>query len=310
MTDPARDEAPLLSARGVSIAIGPAAVVHDLELVTRGGSLLLVGDTSGMIAVLEAADDADPMEGARVTMGELRLLGRDVTRGEHHAIAGFVPLDPPMPSDWTVAELVSWHARLSGLPKREASSATMAALETIRAASLAKRKLGAMPPLERRVAVLAAAIVSQPEALVLQDPFSGLDASSAAELSAILPLATRGRATVIALPELDPMGPSSELAAAASDACVLRAGRLLVHAAPEALHDGARVYELTVRKNAEALRTALAERDIELSGGPVFFAVQLPAGETANLLLEAAARAAAPVTRCVPVLYTGGRSHG
>jgi ABC-2 type transport system ATP-binding protein len=114
--------------------------------------------------------------------------------------------------------------------------------------------------------------------------------------------ATRGRGAIVSVPALSAQGAVGQLLRSASDVCLLRAGRLVAHAPPAHLFDGVRLYEITVRTNAEALREALAQRGVELAGGPVCFTARLPEGADATMVLQAAARAQAAVLRCFPVL--------
>jgi ABC-type multidrug transport system ATPase subunit len=274
-------------------------VVEALTLRTHGEQVLLAGDAGGLVAVLGGAPRGDGSSG-RVSRGRMTLLGRDVASGAHRASMGFAPLDPAVPKRWSVEELLVWHGRLAGLDNPAA--AARAALDVLDIAGLDKKKVHGLPLLQRRIVVLATAILATPAALLVEDPYAQLDEPTASELAVALVKATRGRAAIVSVPALTTQGSVGQLLRSASDVCLLRGGHLVAHAPPAQLFEGARLYEITVRSNADALRQTLADQGIDLVGGPVCFTARLPEGANAGMVLRAASQAKAAVLRCFPVL--------
>jgi ABC-type branched-subunit amino acid transport system ATPase component len=308
---------PVLVAEQARLAVGGAPALAELTMRTRGERIALGGDATALIGALlgtarqgYAPDGREGGERARLVAGSLRLLGADVGRGAHHTLAGLAPLDPPLPSGWTLEDYLRAGARLAGASARQARDAAGATLEQLGLTRGRKRLLRTAQLAERRAAVIAQAVVAEPRVLVAEAPLSGLDPRAAAFVVDVLQRATVGRAAVLSFARMLPPGPESELCAAATDLCWLGAGRLLLHAEPRELLGGARWLELTVASHAEELRQELSALGIRLEGGPQHYLVVLPPPDAPSgnaplgitTVLSAAARARAPVVRCVPAV--------
>ncbi len=298
---------PVLVADHARIAVAQATSLDGLSFSTRGKRVLLGGDSAPLLALLSATPGGhDPSEAsqqhAELVAGSLRLLGREVGAGEHFAIAGVAPLDPLAPASWTVQDYLAWGARLSGSSAKNALSLASAALERLHIAGHRRRVLRLLNRVERRAVALALAAVSDPAVLVVPEIFSGVDEQAASFLAATLGHAAQGRAVILTATHISPHGVIGRLARTASDIILFRRGQLLAHASPQEVFGDARLYELTVRSNVEPLRSALAERGLELWGGPLHFSIRLPAEMKPWELLAAAAQAEAAVVSFVPLL--------
>lgn len=296
--------APLIEAARVRIAAAGATLVPELDLVTRGERVLLLGAARPLIAALTGArlgSDDEPAA-AEIVGGSLRLGGCDVASGEHRRVAGAAPLDPPLPPRWTVAEYVGWSARLAGRPRRAARVLAEAALARMALAASARRKLATLGRVERRALVLAAATALDPPVVVIEDPFDGLDPVEAPLMLGGVGRAVEGRAAVISLGRLRLEHPAGELAKAATDVCVFRDGALVLHADVAACLGEGRVYELTLGKNAAALESAARDKGWSLQGGPVHYSLRMPKDLGPSAVLRAAAASGTAVLRCVPLL--------
>jgi len=111
--------------------------------------------------------------------------------------------------------------------------------------------------------------------------------------------------------KVDLAAAESGLVGQATDVCYFQQGRLLVHAAPTALLAGFHWMDVCVAGAADAFATELASDGIELRGGPACFVAIVPTTPpsaertdptAASRILAAAARAKAPVLRCIPVV--------
>lgn len=310
---------PLLEARGARVAVDDVVAIGDLTCATRGDRVLCAGDAQALVAALigvqlsshgPASSDevAEPEGVARVVAGTLRLDGRDVARGAHRAIAGGAPLDPPLPASWTAEAYVAWSARLGGAPARAARDLGAAALAKVGLGPARRRALGGLALPERRALLIAAAVALSPAALVLEDPLAGLDGNAAAFVLGAVAAATEGRRALVSVGRLDLSGPAGALVRGASDLLVLSAGELVLAGSPAELDQGLRVYALTVRSQAEALREALARRGLTLKdlggevGSPARFSVALPEGASTREIVGAAAEARAAVVEMTPLI--------
>jgi ABC-2 type transport system ATP-binding protein len=313
--------APLIDATDVRIAVDGVVAIERLTLKTRGDRVLLAGDPSALIAAITgaplssrasahaaspqasgvSADEELPGE-ANVTSGTLLLAGRNVAEGAHAAVMGAAPLDPPLPPGWTAEEYVTWGARLGGAPRRAARELAASALERVGLLSARRRAAISLSMPERRALILAQAAVLAPSVLVAEAPLRGLEGDAATFVLSALQGATEGRRAVLTVTRLDPGSPEGALARGADHLVLLAGGEIAVEGSPEELYGGARVYRLTVQRNAVPLRAELANRGIDLRGGPLRFSAALPAGTSTRDLLLAAQAVKAAVTELMPVI--------
>ena len=148
----------VLALDGLSMTVGPGRI-HGF--VGRNGA----GKTTTMRITLGlAVPDA----------GEVHWKGKPVTAAERRQF-GYMPEERGLYPKMSARDQVVYFARLSGMP---VGKATAAADEVLASIGLGER---ALEPVERlslgnqQRAQLAAALVTAPELLVLDEPFSGLD---------------------------------------------------------------------------------------------------------------------------------------
>jgi len=233
---------------GVSASAPPAAPPPALEAVALGrlfGSRRAVDGVSFALGAGECLALFGPNGAGKSTL--LRLLGGLLKPTTGEARVGGRPVhdDPAVRAgvgvlshhsllyaSLTARENVAFAARLYGVPDPEA--AAMAALERLRVADRADTPVRRLSRgLQQRVSA-ARAVVHGPRLLLLDEPYTGLDAVGAEALTATLTaLAAGGAALVLVTHHLD------EGLALATQVAVLRAGRLALHApraavAPEA----------------------------------------------------------------------------
>jgi ABC-2 type transport system ATP-binding protein len=154
------------------------------------------------------------------TTGWVSLLGQEVN-GPHYADArrqcGIVPQSAGMYADLTTAEYLELARRLYG--RGEVATAIEAfGLGEHRDKRLAQLSGG----FQRRV-VVAAALLSEPAVLLLDEPTVGLDPIAAREVHNYLRAAMKGRTTLLCTHNL------AEAEALCDDVIILRAGEVLLH---------------------------------------------------------------------------------
>lgn len=282
---------PLLEAAELRIDLAGAVALERASFVANGRTVVVAGDSTALMSALAGAE--------AVRSGTLRLLGRDVARREHLPIAGLAPLDPALPPKWTALEYLTWSARLSGLPKGTAETMAHETLARLDLPSLARTRLEVLGVAERRVVVLAQAVVAQPEVLVAAMPLAGLSGPPAEYVLRAIEWATRNRCSVISVARLDATSPERPLVERADEVLVFASGRLVRSGKPDSMPQG-RLYLVAVRHNAQALRERLAMRGLELRGGPVRHFVELSREEELDELFAASLEARAPIVQLVP----------
>ena len=97
----------------------------------------------------------------------------------------------------TVWEDVSFSPRNYGLPSEEVRRLTDAVMETLRISHLKDKVPHYLSAGEKRRVALAGALVMQPDLLVLDEPFEGLDPASRVDLIALLNTLNRERGTTL-----------------------------------------------------------------------------------------------------------------
>lgn len=119
-------------------------------------------------------------------------------------IMGYVPEEPYLYNHLSAIEYLTMVAQLRNLPQRESSARIdgllrMLALYDDRHASISGYSKGM-----RQKVLIAAALLHNPELVLLDEPFSGLDVASALILRALIQeLAARGKVVLFSSHELD-----------------------------------------------------------------------------------------------------------
>jgi ABC-2 type transport system ATP-binding protein len=139
----------------------------------------------------------------RPDAGEVRWRGRPLDQAVRRRI-GYMPEERGLYPKMKVAEQVAYFARLHGMDR---PAATRAAQEWVERLGLGERRGDPVEKLslgnQQRVQ-LAAALVSRPEVLILDEPFSGLDPIGVDSLAeALLDQARRGVPVVFSSHQLD-----------------------------------------------------------------------------------------------------------
>ncbi|MFO0592095.1 MAG: ABC transporter ATP-binding protein [Polyangiaceae bacterium] len=303
---------PILSAEHARVAVDDVIAIEDLSLTTRGDRVLLVGDVTVLFAALSGvpllAVTPDPSTNeaglageARFVGGAARLDGLDVIDGAHLAIAGFAPLDPPVPRNMTALAYVEWAARLAAVKPRAAREMAAFAMKRVGLLASVGRVAATLGLAERRALQLAKAIVNDPRVLVAEAPLDRLEGAGAAFVTGALAAATEGRRTLLSARAIEPGTAEGALARGASQLVFLGDAGVVAEGAPASFTSGARVYRLTVATNPDALKASLAARGLTLSAGPVHFTIALPEGTTTAPVVEAASEARAAVVEMVPI---------
>jgi heme exporter protein A len=176
---PSHDGAALLEARGLQRSFGRVRILHGVDLSLQPGEALAIIGPNGAGKTTLLRLLAGLM---RPSAGEVRVLGHRVGRefGPARRHLGVLLHQSLLYDDLTLLENLTFAARLYALGQPGAVAA--AALE---AAGLANRA-GELPRrLSRGLlqrAAIARALLHSPRLLLLDEPFTGLDASAAARL--------------------------------------------------------------------------------------------------------------------------------
>lgn len=237
------------------------------------------------------------LEGALApTSGWVSLLGREVN-GDGYAEArqrcGIVPQQAGMYADLTVGEYLELARRLY---RRGDVNATLDAfgLVTERDKRLAQLSGG----FQRRL-IVAAALLSEPEILLLDEPTVGLDPVAAHEIHETLQNVMAGRTTLLCTHNL------AEAEVLCDDVIILRQGEVLLHEPLAALRERQRPRtRLLARQGPEELAKRVRARGLvpTLEDGGV--TVPIDARSDAPALLRALLTDGIDVYECTPLSAT------
>lgn len=291
---------PLLAASSLRIDVGGVPAIDGLTVDTTGERVLVLGAAR---ALFEAAAGL-----RRTARGSLRIDGAEAIEACRACLATGAPLDPPMPPGWTVAQYVTWSARLAGRGRAEARAMASEALERMQLASVAGHRLRGAAKAVRRGTVVAAALATGAPGLLVDDPLAGLPDDAARAFGRVLDRALAGRRAVVFAGRV-PL--ESPLALGSDEAIVVDGARVLARGAPAEIAAAERAYALRVLGDVDAFVRAVRARGgrAEPTAGappPVHVRVELESGAsapplTARDLLGLAAEAGAVVLELRPL---------
>jgi heme exporter protein A len=180
---PSHDGLPLLEARGLQRSFGRVRILRGLDLSLQAGEALAVVGPNGAGKTTLLRILAGLM---RPAAGKIRVLGQSLERGsaETRAAIGLLSHQSLLYDDLTLLENLTFTARLYGMgrPREVAKAALDNAGLGKRADELPRRLSRGL--LQR--AAIARAVLHRPKLLLLDEPFTSLDAAAADGLRADL----------------------------------------------------------------------------------------------------------------------------
>jgi ABC-2 type transport system ATP-binding protein len=179
--------------RGLSVRYGATTALEDVTFEVRPGTIAAVvgGDGAGKTTLL------------RALAGTVRPAAGTVRRPDERRL-GYVSAGPGVWTDLTVDENLEFTGRAYGLDPAELGRRVAGLLERTGLAEARDRLAGRLSGGMRQKLALAMAVAHQPELLILDEPTTGVDPVSRAELWRLLAAsAAAGAAVVVATTYLD-----------------------------------------------------------------------------------------------------------
>jgi ABC-2 type transport system ATP-binding protein len=252
--DPAFATNATVEVRELSVWFGPKVALSELSCSFGPGVTGLLGPNgAGKTTLMRAMTGL-----VGPNTGEIRVLGADphADREVQRSLA-LVPEDEAVPPVLTARQLVRYVADLHGVAD---ASAVDRAIETVGLTDVANRRVGGFSKGMRQRTKVAAALVTDPQVLVLDEPLNGADPVQRLHLIALFrALGEEGRTVIVSSHVLH------EVERLAERQIVLVRGRLAAAGGHRAIRDAMadRPRRVLIRTPApRLLAAALLELDV------------------------------------------------
>jgi ABC-2 type transport system ATP-binding protein len=171
-----------LAAKGISQRFGDRVVLDGVDLAVPAGRVVgLLGPNGAgkttLMRVLFGVLTPDA--------GMVEWRGRPATDDDRRSW-GYMPQERGLYRDMRVIDLLTWIARLHGLDRSTGEQRASRLLEQLGLADRAKDKIQDLSGGMAQRVQLAVAMVHEPDLLVLDEPFAGLDPVAVEFLSAVI----------------------------------------------------------------------------------------------------------------------------
>jgi ABC-2 type transport system ATP-binding protein len=269
----------MLEISGITKRYGERTVLDDVSFSVGRGRLtgFVGGNGAGKTTTMRIALGLLSKEA-----GSVRLDGAELTSDRRRSF-GYMPEERGLYPKMKVLEQIAYLARLHGFDKREA---TEKATEILTQLGLEERLNDAIESLSlgnQQRAQIAAAIVHDPDVLILDEPFSGLDPLAVETVVGVLQeRAQRGAAVLFSSHQLDVVERLCD------DLVIIAGGTVRAAGEREALrreHSSNR-YELISSGDAGWIRDEPGVQVVEFDTGHAVFDVDVE--ETAQRVLRRA----------------------
>jgi|ERR1017187_2972450 ABC-2 type transport system ATP-binding protein len=193
----------MLELRSVTKRYSGIAAVREVSFVARAGEVTgyLGPNGSGKSTTLKMITGLiEPSEGQILFRGE--PIDRDRIR--YRQRLGYVPEEPQLYPHLTGAEYLEMVGQLRGLPKQQLAEKIDGFLRLFSLHDDRYVPISSYSKGMRQKVLLAAALLHNPELILLDEPFSGLDVNSALVLRDLIgELALRGKVVLFSSHELE-----------------------------------------------------------------------------------------------------------
>jgi ABC-2 type transport system ATP-binding protein len=161
----------MLTVKGISRSFGAKRVLNDVSFDVRPGRMtgFLGANGSGKTTTMRIILGVLAAHGGTVTW-----QGEPVTQSVRQRF-GYMPEERGLYPKMKVAEQIAWLGELHGMTRARAKEETARLLEQLELAERAEDRLEELSLGNQQRAQVAAALVHEPDVLILDEPFSGLD---------------------------------------------------------------------------------------------------------------------------------------
>jgi ABC-2 type transport system ATP-binding protein len=260
--------------QGISLDVGRGEIVGFLG-PNGAGKTTTIKMLTGLIAP---------------TRGKMEIFGVAAPAPDVMTRVGFLSENPYIYPYLTPREFVTLCAQLSGLTGARLREAVVRVIERVGVAYAIDRAARTLSKGMLQRVALAAALVHDPELLILDEPMSGLDPVGRKEVrDLIVEEKKRGRTVFFSTHIL------SDVEMLCDRVCILRKGRIMVSGRiRDLLSGGKRHCEVTLAQVSDALRRDLAGLALRTSEVGTLFVMEID-GDAVRTVLERALASGASV---------------
>ena len=182
-----------IEAHGLVKTFGDTRAVDGIDLAVPVGSIFGVLGPNGAgktTTIRMLLGIIDPDEGTRHVLGHARPL-------EAAPLVGYLPEERGLYPSMTAREAIAFMGALRGLPLSEGRRRADVLLETHKLTHAAKRPIRTLSKGMAQTVQLLGTLVHKPKVIVLDEPFSGLDALNQARLETLIRAEAAEGATIL-----------------------------------------------------------------------------------------------------------------
>jgi ABC-2 type transport system ATP-binding protein len=218
----------VIEVHGLTKRFGRTVAVEDLHFSVKKGEILgfLGPNGAGKTTTMRVLTCFLPP-----TLGTVTVAGYDVMREplEVKKRIGYLPETPPLYSDMRVHEMLAFAGRIKGVPAGELPQRVEEVSEKTAVSDVRHKLVGHLSKGYRQRVGLAAALIHNPEVLVLDEPTAGLDPKQIIETRRLIK-SLAGEHTIILSTHILP-----EAANTCQRVMIINAGKLVAEDTPENL---------------------------------------------------------------------------
>lgn len=269
----------MLELSGITKSYGSRRVLDDVSFTVAPGRLtgFVGGNGAGKTTTMRIILGLLSSDSGRVDLNDAPLTTADRRR------FGYMPEERGLYPKMKVLEQIVYLARLHGFGKQEATERATALLTELGLGERLNDKIESLSLGNQQRAQIAASLVHNPEVLILDEPFSGLDPLAVDVVAGVLQSsAANGASILFSSHQLDVVERLCD------DLVILAGGTIRAsgsRAALRAEHASDR-YELVSTGDAGWLRTEPGVTVIDFEGGSALFDADGP--DTAQRVLQSA----------------------